>query len=195
MSVQHQDVLIIGAGISGIGAACHLKRECPNKSIAILERRHAIGGTWDLFRYPGIRSDSDMYTFGFNFKPWTEARVLADGESIRGYVRKTAEEYGVDQKIRFGRKVVTANWSSSDKRWHVAAVNDETGETEEYTANFLLGCSGYYNYDEGFRPEFPGEADFQGQIVHPQFWPENLDYAGKKSRDYWLRCHGDHTGP
>lgn len=180
MSVQHQDVLIIGAGISGIGAACHLKRECPNKSIAILERRHAIGGTWDLFRYPGIRSDSDMYTFGFNFKPWTEARVLADGESIRGYVRKTAEEYGVDQKIRFGRKVVTANWSSSDKRWHVAAVNEETGETEKYTANFLLGCSGYYNYDEGFRPEFPGEADFQGQIVHPQFWPENLDYAGKK---------------
>lgn len=180
MSVQHQDVLIIGAGISGIGAACHLKRECPGKSVAILERRQAIGGTWDLFRYPGIRSDSDMYTFGFNFKPWTEARVLADGDSIRGYVRKTAEEYGVDQKIRFGRKVVTANWSSADNLWHVAAVNDATGETEQYTANFLLGCSGYYNYDAGFRPEFPGEADFQGQIVHPQFWPENLDYAGKK---------------
>ncbi|MES3041251.1 MAG: NAD(P)/FAD-dependent oxidoreductase [Pseudomonadota bacterium] len=180
MSVQHQDVLIIGAGISGIGAACHLKRECPGKSVAILERRQAIGGTWDLFRYPGIRSDSDMYTFGFNFKPWTEPRVLADGASIRRYVSDTAREYGVDQKIRFGRKVASANWSSQDKLWHVEAIAEETGETEHYTANFLMGCSGYYNYDAGFRPEFPGEADFKGQIVHPQFWPENLDYAGKK---------------
>ena len=180
MTTQHQDVLIVGAGLSGIGAACHLKRKCPNKSIVILERRNAVGGTWDLFRYPGIRSDSDMYTFGYHFKPWMSPRVLADGPAIKNYVAEAAEEYGVDKAIRFGRKVVNADWSSQDKLWTVQAVDEATGQTETYTANFVIGCSGYYNYDKGFRPEFPGEQDFKGQIVHPQFWPENFDYAGKR---------------
>lgn len=180
MTAQHQDILIIGAGISGIGMACHLKRECPSKSITILERRQNVGGTWDLFRYPGIRSDSDMYTFGFNFKPWTEARVLADGASIRNYVSDTAKENHVYEKIRFGRKVLKANWSSKDQLWHVEASDEAGKNIEHYTANFLLGCTGYYNYDAGFRPEFPNEKAFKGQIIHPQFWPENLDYAGKR---------------
>lgn len=180
MTAQHQDILIVGAGLSGIGMACHLKRQCPNKSIAILERRQNVGGTWDLFRYPGIRSDSDMYTFGYNFKPWTEARVLADGNSIRNYVGETAKEYNVYDKIRFGRKVQKANWSSKDQLWHVETSDEAGNNKEQYTANFLLGCTGYYNYDAGFRPDFPGEKDFKGQIIHPQFWPENLDYASKR---------------
>jgi len=180
MTTQHQDVIIIGAGLSGIGAACHLKRKCPDKRVAILERRQAVGGTWDLFRYPGIRSDSDMYTFGFNFKPWLSPRVLADGHLIKQYVSEAAEEYGVDKDIRFGRKVVSASWSSQDKLWTVTTSDEQGGNVETWTARFLLGCSGYYNYDQGFRPQFPGEEDFQGQIVHPQFWPENFDYSGKR---------------
>lgn len=180
MTIQHQDVLIIGAGLSGIGAACHLTRKCPDKSIAILERRNAVGGTWDLFRYPGIRSDSDMYTFGFNFKPWLSPRVLADGASIKQYVAEAAEEYGVDKAIRFGRKVATADWSSKDQLWTVSTTDEQGGNPETWTARFLLGCTGYYNYDTGFRPAFPGEKDFKGQIVHPQFWPENFDYSGKR---------------
>lgn len=179
MNNQHFDVLIIGAGVSGIGMACHLKRECPGKSFAILERRQALGGTWDLFRYPGIRSDSDMFTFGYNFRPWTGGKVLADGASIKNYLADTAREYDVERHIRFGLAVKTADWSSVDKCWKLVAENEATGETEHYTASFLVGCTGYYNYDRGYKPDFPGEGDFRGQIVHPQHWPEDLDYAGK----------------
>jgi len=180
MSNQHFDVLIIGAGVSGIGMACHLKRECPGKSFAILERRQSLGGTWDLFRYPGIRSDSDMFTFGYNFRPWTGGKVLADGASIRNYVAETAREHDVERHIRFGLAVKTADWSGVDKCWKLSALNEATGETEYYTASFMVGCTGYYNYDQGYKPDFPGEDDFRGQIVHPQHWPEDLDYTGKK---------------
>ena len=180
MAEQHVDVLIVGAGISGIGAACHLERQCPGKSYAILERRRAIGGTWDLFRYPGIRSDSDMFTFGFNFRPWLDTKVLADGDSIRTYVRDTAREYGVEDHIRFGTRAVTASWSSAEQRWTVTARDEGTDETSTWTANYLLGCTGYYNYDQGYRPDFPGEERFGGILVHPQHWPEDLDYRGKR---------------
>ncbi len=180
MSQQHYDVLIIGAGVSGIGMACHLKRECPGKRFAILERRQAMGGTWDLFRYPGIRSDSDMFTFGYNFRPWTGGKVLADGASIKRYVAETAKENDVEKRIRYSVAVKNAEWSSADKCWTVTAENEQTGDQETYTANFLVGCTGYYNYDQGYKPDFPGESDFKGQVVHPQHWPENLDYTGKK---------------
>lgn len=180
MSDQHVDVLIIGAGISGIGAACHLTRDCPGKTYAILERRDAIGGTWDLFRYPGIRSDSDMYTFGFSFRPWHATKILADGTSIREYVQATASEYDVERNISFGLRVTHASWSSAAGTWTIDAMRETTGETERFTAGFLVAGTGYYSYDEGFRPEFPGERDFTGQIVHPQHWPDDLDYAGKK---------------
>ncbi|MBW4934932.1 flavin-containing monooxygenase [Marinobacter sp. F4206] len=180
MSEQHLDVLIIGAGVSGIGMACHLNRDCPGKSFAILERRQSLGGTWDLFRYPGIRSDSDMFTFGYNFRPWVGGKVLADGASIKQYVRETAQEHDVERHIRYGLAVKTADWSSVDKCWRVTAEHESTGESETYTANFLIGCTGYYNYDHGYKPDFPGESTFKGEIVHPQHWPEDLDYAGKK---------------
>jgi cation diffusion facilitator CzcD-associated flavoprotein CzcO len=180
MPAVHVDVLIIGAGISGVAVACHLTRECPDKSYAILERRQGVGGTWDLFRYPGIRSDSDMYTFGFNFRPWTEPKILADGPSIRRYVTETAAEYGVDEHITFGRKVISASWSTPDGRWSVESVDEATGATHQMTATVLVSCTGYYDYDNGYRPEFPGEARFGGRLVHPQHWPDDLDYAGKK---------------
>lgn len=180
MSTQHHDILIIGAGLSGIGAACHFSRNCPNKSIAILERRHAMGGTWDLFRYPGIRSDSDMFTFGYSFKPWIESRVLADGPSIKRYMTETAKAFGIDKKIRYGRQVVNANFSTKTGLWTIEANDEASGESEKYTANFLMVCTGYYNYDKGFRPNFPNEKAFKGEIIHPQFWPENLDYADKR---------------
>ena len=178
-TTQPLDVLILGAGISGIGAACHLTRQCPDKRYAILERRTAIGGTWDLFRYPGIRSDSDMSTFGYSFRPWREPRVLADGPSIKRYVSQTAAEYGVDQHIHFGRHVLRAAWDSAQSLWTVEA-RDEQGQSEVYQARFLMGCTGYYNYDQGYKPDFPGESAFAGQLVHPQHWPEDLDYSGKK---------------
>ncbi|MBS1788074.1 MAG: NAD(P)/FAD-dependent oxidoreductase [Acidobacteria bacterium] len=177
---NYVDVLIVGAGLSGIGAACHLQRECPNKSIAILEGRSGIGGTWDLFRYPGIRSDSDMYTMGYKFKPWREAKAIADGPSILNYVRETAAEYGVDKKIRFNQKVVKASWSSETARWTVESRHSETGEVSTMTCNFLMMCSGYYRYDAGYTPEFPGIEQFRGTIIHPQKWPEDLNYAGKR---------------
>lgn len=173
------DVIIIGAGVSGIGTACHLSMKCPKKSYAILERRERIGGTWDLFRYPGIRSDSDMSTFGFNFRPWTENAVLADGEQIRTYLQETADEYRVTENIRFGCKVTAAKWSSSTQLWTVHFVDEKTGMPSHVTARHALACTGYYNYDKGYTPAFKGTADFKGKIIHPQFWPEDLDYTGK----------------
>jgi monooxygenase len=177
-SREHVDVLIVGAGLSGIGAGAHLQRNCPGKSYAILESREAIGGTWDLFRYPGIRSDSDMYTLGYSFKPWRDEDSIAAGEKIRDYIRETAREYRVEDKIRFGHRVVSAEWSSDEALWTVRA--EHGGETVELTCNFFYGCTGYYRYDEGFTPEFPGSERFEGQIVHPQHWPEDLDYRGKR---------------
>ncbi|HKY92318.1 MAG TPA: NAD(P)/FAD-dependent oxidoreductase [Nevskiaceae bacterium] len=180
MGENHYDVLIIGAGVSGIGMACHLVREAPQKRFAILERREAIGGTWDLFRYPGIRSDSDMMTFGYRFRPWTDARTLADGPSIRQYVTDTAREYGVDRHIRFGTKIERADWSSAKRCWTVVAVEEKTGTAHTFTCGFLVTATGYYNHDQGYLPQFPGAEDFKGQLVHPQHWPEGLNYKGKR---------------
>lgn len=177
---EHFDVLIVGAGLSGIGAAWHLQDRCRGKSFAILEGREASGGTWDLFRYPGVRSDSDMYTLGYRFRPWKEAKAIADGPSILQYVRDTARDYGVDRRIRFHHKVVRAEWSSAQSRWVVTAERSDTGESVRLTCAFLLMCSGYYRYDEGYTPDFAGTEAFAGQIVHPQHWPADLDYAGKK---------------
>ncbi len=182
MSLEHVDVLIIGAGLSGIGAACHLQVECPEKSYAVLESRGAIGGTWDLFRYPGVRSDSDMFTLGYAFRPWTGARSIADGAAIREYIQETAGEYGVEEKIRFHHQVLSADWSSADARWTVTVrrTGNGTDETVRITCSWLSVCSGYYRYDEGFRPEFPGEERFNGELIHPQHWPEGFDATGKR---------------
>ena len=177
---EHFDVIIVGAGLSGIGMACHLARECPDKRIGILERREAIGGTWDLFRYPGIRSDSDMFSFGYNFRPWTGLQVLADGPAIKQYVQDTAAEYGVDKAIRFGQHITRADWSSADARWTLTATNADGDKPRSFSSQFIILCTGYYNYDTGYRPTFDGEAAFAGRIVHPQHWPEDLDYSGKR---------------
>jgi monooxygenase len=178
MRPEHVEVLIVGAGLSGIGAAHHLQTSFPGKSYTILEARDVIGGTWDLFRYPGVRSDSDMFTLGYRFRPWTQAKAIADGPSILGYVRDTAREAGIGKHIRFNHRVRKATWSSADARWTVQAVNG-TG-TVSMTCSFLLLCSGYYRYDEGYRPPFAGIGDFRGRVVHPQDWPEDLDYAGQR---------------
>jgi monooxygenase len=175
---EHLDVLIVGAGISGISAAWHLQDRCPDKSYAILESRDNLGGTWDLFKYPGIRSDSDMFTLGFRFKPWTSEKAIADGPSIMSYLKETTAESGIDKHIRYGHKVLAADWSDDDNRWFLRVERD--GEEVEIACSFLFACSGYYNYDEGYTPEFAGSEDFEGTIVHPQHWPEDLDYAGKK---------------
>jgi cation diffusion facilitator CzcD-associated flavoprotein CzcO len=180
VSPEHLDVLIVGAGLSGIGAAHHLQQRCPGKSYAILEAREDIGGTWDLFRYPGIRSDSDMHTLGYRFRPWTEAKSIADGPSILRYVRETARDGGIDRKIRLNHRVVSAEWSSADARWTVAAARADTGETVTLTCGFLFMNSGYFRYDQGHTPDFPGLERFAGKVVHPQHWPEGLDYAGKR---------------
>ncbi len=180
---EHFDVLIVGAGLSGVAAGYHLQQKCPSKSFAILEGRDAIGGTWDLFRYPGIRSDSDMFTLGYSFKPWTEPKAIADGSRILNYVRETAAENGIDNKIRFRHRVKRASWSTPEARWTVEAeriVGEGASEVVRFTCNFLFMCSGYYKYEEGYTPEFAGTKDFAGQIVHPQKWPEHLDYAGKR---------------
>lgn len=180
MNQQHFDVLIIGAGLSGIGTACHVAQECPDKSLAIIERRDSLGGTWDLFRYPGIRSDSDMFSFGYKFRPWNESKVLADGPSIKQYISDTAAEFGVDKKIHYGIKIINADWSNQQACWTLLAENESTGESTTYTCNYLITCTGYYNHDAGFRPSFPGVENFKGECVHPQHWPEDLDYSGKK---------------
>jgi cation diffusion facilitator CzcD-associated flavoprotein CzcO len=175
---EHVDVLIVGAGLSGIGAAYHLQQAFPSRTYAIFEARDAIGGTWDLFRYPGVRSDSDMHTLGYRFRPWTRAKAIADGPSILAYVRETAVEAGIDHHIRFGHRVVDAQWSSDDARWTVTARHGDA--TVQITCSFLFMCSGYYRYDAGYTPLFDGVDDYRGQVVHPQQWPEDLDYAGKR---------------
>lgn len=180
MSAEHVDVVIVGAGISGIGAAYHLQTECRDRSYVILEGRADIGGTWDLFRYPGVRSDSDMHTLGYRFKPWTAEKSIADGPSIMAYLRETVAEHGIDRHIRFGHLVRRAEWSSDDARWTVHAQRAETGEAVTITCNFLFMCSGYYSYREGYTPEFEGRERFAGQIVHPQHWPADLDETGKR---------------
>ncbi|HMG45904.1 MAG TPA: NAD(P)/FAD-dependent oxidoreductase [Allosphingosinicella sp.] len=174
-AAEHLDVLIVGAGISGIDAAYHLQKRCPGKSWLILEARDAIGGTWDLFRYPGIRSDSDMYTLGFPFRPWEGEKAIADGAAIRAYVEDTAREFGIYEHIRFGDRVVSAAWSSAEARWTV-----ETGAGARFTCAFLYLGSGYYDYAQGYRPSWPGEEAYRGRIVHPQHWPDDLDCAGTK---------------
>ena len=183
MATEHFDVLIIGAGLSGIGAGYHLQTKCPTKRFVILEGRDAIGGTWDLFRYPGIRSDSDMFTLGYSFKPWTEPKAIADGPRILNYVCETAAENGIDKKIRFRHRVKRASWSTKDGRWTVEAertTGEGATEAVSFTCNFLFSCAGYYRYEAGYTPEFAGSADFAGRIIHPQHWPEDLDYAGKR---------------
>jgi len=178
--VEHVDVLIVGAGLSGIGAAHYIQTKCPWASYEIFEARDAIGGTWDLFRYPGIRSDSDMYTLGYSFRPWTGEKSIADGPSILQYIKDTAAESGIDQRIRFNHRIVRADWSSADARWTITAERTDTDETVELTCDFVFSCSGYYRYDQGYRPDFDGMDRFGGAIVHPQQWPEDLDYAGKR---------------
>ena len=174
------DVLIIGAGLSGIGGACHLRRNSPDRSFMILESREASGGTWDLFRYPGIRSDSDMYTFGYGFKPWSDKSSIADGHKILSYIREAAAEYDVEQHIRYQHKVVSASWSSTQSRWLVTAERGDTGEQATISCQFIFSCSGYYDYDQGYTPEFAGIDSFKGQVIHAQHWPEQLDYRGKR---------------
>ena len=177
---EHLDVLILGAGLSGIGAACHLRRRCPQKSFAILEARQAIGGTWDLFRYPGVRSDSDMFTLGYSFRPWEQAESIADGPSILSYVRDTADAYGVDESIRFGHRAVRAQWSSEPARWTVEAERGRGRETVSFTCDFLYACTGYYDYEQPFTPQFPGAERFGGEFIHPQHWPPDFDPAGRR---------------
>jgi len=178
--MTHVDVLIVGAGISGIGAACHLQMESPDRAYLLLEGRDDIGGTWDLFRYPGVRSDSDMHTLGFAFKPWTAEKSIADGPSIMAYLRETVDEYGLDRFIRFGHLVRTAEWDSATARWTVTAERRSDGARVQFTANFLFMCSGYYSYKEGYTPAFPGIDQYSGTVVHPQAWPDDLDTRGKQ---------------
>ncbi|MGE3465952.1 MAG: flavin-containing monooxygenase [Pyrinomonadaceae bacterium] len=206
INCEHFDVLIIGAGLSGIGAGARVRMDCPEKTFAILEGREASGGTWDLFRYPGVRSDSDMFTLGYRFRPWRDGKAIADGPAILNYIRETAREYDLDKEIRYGHRVRRAEWSSEEARWTIQAEARPIGsvlvgeedltqsredakeekeeykarETVEFTCSFLYLCTGYYKYDEGYTPEWPGFANYEGTIVHPQKWPKDLDYAGKR---------------
>jgi cation diffusion facilitator CzcD-associated flavoprotein CzcO len=177
---EELDVLVVGAGISGIGAGVHLQKKCPRHSYAIVEMRENLGGTWDLFRYPGIRSDSDMYTLGYRFKPWSNPKAIADGPSILAYLEETAREYGVDRKIRYGKRVVRAEFSSADARWAVDVRDEASGEVRVIRCKFLFVCTGYYRYEAGHTPEFPGRDRFEGRVVHPQHWTDDIDYTGKK---------------
>jgi len=176
---EHFDVLIVGAGISGVGGAYHLTQQCPEKTYVILETQDSYGGTWWTHKYPGIRSDSDLHTFGYRFKPWTSAPI-ASADEIRKYMGDVIAENGIDQHIRYHHKVTTATWSSAEKLWTIEALNKTTGDTQRFTANFLWMCQGYYRHDEGYTPDWPGMSDFKGTIVHPQTWPEDLDYTGKR---------------
>lgn len=180
MKPEHLDVLVVGAGISGIGAGYHLQTHCPDRTFAILEARDTLGGTWDLFRYPGIRSDSDMYTLGYSFRPWTGDKAIADGASILAYLRETAAEYGIDRKIRYGCRVRNASWSTRESRWTVEVEDTKMGHVSHITCSFLYVCGGYYRYEEGYTPELLGRERFAGRIVHPQKWTEDIEYADKK---------------
>jgi monooxygenase len=177
---DHLDVVIVGAGLSGIGAAVHLQTALPDATYALLEAREASGGTWDLFRYPGVRSDSDMHTLGYRFRPWPGAKAIADGPSILEYVRETARDHGVEQHVRYSSRLVSAEWSSADARWTLAVEDPTSGATSTLTCGFLLVCAGYYRYDEGYTPAFPGVESYEGRLVHPQHWPEDLDHAGQR---------------
>ena len=179
MAPNHVDVLIIGGGLSGVAAAYHLQKKCPAKSFAILEARPRIGGTWDLFQYPGIRSDSDMFTLGYSFRPWMEGEAIADGGKILDYIKQTAAEFGIDKKIQFGMRAKRAVWSTREATWTIEAERAEDGTTVQLTCNFLFACSGYYDYDQGYLPSFEGSERFGGQLIHPQKWPEDLRYDGK----------------
>ena len=180
MEQNHLDVLVVGAGLSGIGAAYHLQTRCPERSFAILEGRARMGGTWDLFRYPGIRSDSDMYTLGYRFRPWTNPKAIADGPSILAYIRETAETYGIDRKIRYGHRVERARWSSREAKWTVDVREVSSGRVLQLTCGFLFMCAGYYDYEAGYTPDFAGTDRFRGRIVHPQQWSPDIDYEGKR---------------
>lgn len=180
MAPNHVEVLIIGGGLSGIAAAYHLQKKCPAKSFAILEARPRIGGTWDLFQYPGIRSDSDMFTLGYSFRPWMEGEAIANGGKILDYIKQTAAEFGIDKKIQFGMRAKRATWSTRNATWTIEAERAEDGTTIQLTCNFLFACSGYYDYDQGYLPSFEGSERFGGQVIHPQKWPEDLQYEGKQ---------------
>jgi len=178
--MEHFDVVVVGAGISGIGAGYFLQRDCPNKSFVILEGREALGGTWDLFRYPGVRSDSDMHTLGYSFKPWTAEKSIADGPSILSYLNETVDQYSLREKIRFNTLVTTAEWSTETATWTLTATDSRTNAAHSYSCSYLYMCSGYYSYKEGYTPEFPGIESFRGTVVHPQKWPHNFDFAGQR---------------
>ncbi|MBM7084618.1 flavin-containing monooxygenase [Micromonospora humidisoli] len=180
MSTDHVDVLIVGAGLSGVGAACHLRRTCPDTTYAVIEARDAVGGTWDLFRYPGVRSDSDMFTLGYAFRPWAAPQAIADGDTILRYVRQTAREYGLEEHIRFRHRVRRAEWDSSTARWTVHVHRDDTAEDIVLTCGFLFSCTGYYRYDAGYTPDFPDVGRYTGRLVHPQHWPDDLDHTGRR---------------
>jgi cation diffusion facilitator CzcD-associated flavoprotein CzcO len=180
MTSEHVDVVVVGAGLSGIGAGYHLQTMSPDRSYVILEGRDGLGGTWDLFKYPGVRSDSDMHTLGFSFKPWTEAKSIADGPSILQYLKQTVAQFGIDKNIRYGQLVTQAQWSTDDAQWTVTSTNKATGTSSTITCSFLFMCSGYYSYKKGHTPEFAGRERFNGTVVHPQEWPTDLDYAGKR---------------
>ena len=179
LKANEVDVLIIGAGISGIGAAFHLQKNCPDKSYAVIEARSAVGGTWDLFRYPGIRSDSDMYTFGFNFKPWRSAKAISPGVDIRAYINEASQENGIDKHILFEHKVISANWDSKTAHWHTTILDTKNNESRLYISRFFYSCAGYYNYEKGYTPTFKGSESFKGRVIHPQQWPQDLDYSDK----------------
>lgn len=178
--MEHFDVIVVGAGLSGIGAACHLRRECPQKSFVILEGRDTLGGTWDLFRYPGVRSDSDMYTLGYPFRPWRDPKAIAEGQAILDYIRETAAEFDVAKSIRYHHRVRRASWSSDNARWTIEAEVGPDNTQLQLSCNFLFLCTGYYDYERGYTPEWPGVSRFRGTMIHPQQWPKELDYAGKR---------------
>jgi monooxygenase len=187
---MHKDVVVIGAGISGIAAGYNLQKSCSNKSFVILEGRESLGGTWDLFKYPGIRSDSDMHTLGFRFKPWIHKKSIADGPSILEYLNETVDQYDLRKKILFNQKVISSNWISKKSIWELTVMND--GHEESMTCNFLFLCGGYYSYDKPYMPAFPNQDQFQGSLIHPQFWDESIDYTNKKSYCHWQRGNCRH---